>query len=227
MPSTTRYSPEPSDLLPPIVTICGSTRFWRHIAEAALQETVAGRMVLAPAVDMRQHHELWDDPAAAEQLKARLDALHLAKISTADEVLVVTDDRLYLGESTRREILFAEALEIPVSYWVAGRGRLGTSHLQQPSAARERARQQWRGAFARLTEASPTGPSREDLLTLAAADLAVAEHGTAASLVDVRRAARQHLGIDIPHDRAQAALTVRTQDSPGANIQFLLGPASR
>ncbi|MFF4344286.1 hypothetical protein ACFY00_30705 [Kitasatospora sp. NPDC001540] len=227
MPSTPRYSAEPGDLLPPIVTICGSTRFWGHIAEAALQETVAGRMVLAPAVDMRQHHELWDDPAAAEQLKSRLDALHLAKISTADEVLVVTDDRLYLGESTRREILFAEALEIPVSYWVAGRGRLGTSHLQQPSAARERASEQWKSAFARLTAASPTGPAREALLTLAAVDLAIAEHGTSASLVDVRRAARHHLGIDVPHDRAHAALTTRTEDSPGAGVHFLLGPASR
>ncbi|MFF2630882.1 hypothetical protein ACFVUN_34605 [Kitasatospora griseola] len=225
MPSTTRYFAEPGDLLPPIVTICGSTRFWRHIAEAALQETVAGRMVLAPAVDMRQRHPLWDDPAAAEQLKARLDALHLAKISRADEVLVVTDDQLYLGESTRREILFAEALEIPISYWTAGRGRIGESHLQQPAAARERASEQWRSAFARLTEASPTGPAREDLLTLAAADLAVAEHGTAASLVDVRRAARQHLGIDVPHDRAQAALATWTEDFPGAGVRFLLGPA--
>ncbi|MFD7734301.1 hypothetical protein ACFV6F_28480 [Kitasatospora phosalacinea] len=219
------YSPEPKHLLPPIVTICGSTRFRQHIAEAALQETVAGRMVLAPAVDMRQHHALWDDPAAAEQLKARLDALHLAKISTADEVLVVTDDQLYLGESTRREALFAESLEIPVSYWVAGHGRIGTSHLQHPAAARDSACEQWKTAFARLTEASPTGPAREDLLTLAAADLAVAEHGTATSLVDVRRAARQHLGIDIPHDRAQAALTTRTEDSPGAGVRFLLGPA--
>ncbi|MFF2821367.1 hypothetical protein ACFVT9_38340 [Kitasatospora cineracea] len=225
MPSATRYSPESGDLLPPAVTICGSTRFRQHIAEAAFQETVAGRMVLAPAVDMHQHHELWDDPAAAEQLKARLDALHLAKISTADEVLVVTDEQLYLGESTRREILFAEALEVPISYWVAGRGRIGTSHLQHPATARERARDQWANAFTRLTAASPTGPAREDLLALAAADLAIAEHGTAASLVDVRRAARHHLGIDVPHDRAQAALTVRTEDCPGAGVQFLLGPA--
>ncbi|RKE02925.1 hypothetical protein [Streptomyces sp. TLI_171] len=222
MPSTTRYSAESGDLLPPMVTICGSTRFWQEMAEAALHETVAGRMVLAPAVDMRQRHTLWDDPAGAEQLKARLDALHLAKISTADEVLVVTDDQLYLGESTRRELLYAEALEVPISYWVVGRGRIGESHLQQPAAARKRATAQWQSAFARLTDAAPTGPSREDLLTLAAADLAVAEHGTAASLVDVRRAAREHLGIDITHERAHAALTTRTEDSPGAAVDFLL-----
>jgi hypothetical protein len=189
------------------------------MAEAAFQETAAGRMVLAPGVNMRERHPLWDDPAAAEQLKARLDALHLAKISTADEVLAVTDEDLYLGESTRRELLFAEALEIPVSYWVAGCGRIGQSTLL-PTPVRERADQQWQAAFEKLTAAAPTGPSREDLLALAAADLAVAQHGASASLVDVRRAGRDQLGIDIPHDRAQAALATRTEGAPATG--FLL-----
>lgn len=204
------YSPDTGDLLPPIVTICGSTRFWQHMAEAALQESAAGRMVLAPGIDMRQQHPLWSDPAAAEKLKTRLDALHLAKISTADEVLVVTDEQLYLGESTRREILFAEALEVPVCYWVAGRGRIGESSLR-PTPMRERAHEQWKVAFYKLANAAPTGPTREDLLALAAADLAVAEHGFSASLVDLRRVARTELGIDIPYDRAEAALATRTE----------------
>ncbi|MER5353445.1 hypothetical protein ABT093_24305 [Kitasatospora sp. NPDC002551] len=216
------YSPEPGDILPPTVTICGSTRFWPHMAEAALQETAAGRMVLAPAIDMRQQHPLWAAPADAEKLKARLDALHLAKISTADEVLVVTDDQLYLGESTRREILFAEALEIPVCYWLAGHGRISESHLQ-PTPVRERADRQWTAAFDRLTNAAPTGPTREDLLALAAADLAVAEHGFSASLVDLRRAAHTAFGIDVPYDRAHAALTTRTEGT--STITFLLGQA--
>ncbi|MET8704197.1 hypothetical protein ABZW10_35905 [Kitasatospora sp. NPDC004723] len=216
------YSPEPGDILPPTVTICGSTRFWRHMAEAALQETAAGRMVLAPGIDMRQQHPLWAAPADAEKLKARLDALHLAKISIADEVLVVTDDQLYLGESTRREILFAEALDIPVCYWLAGHGRIGESHLQ-PTPVRERADRQWTAAFSRLTSAAPTGPAREDLLALAAADLAVTQHGFSASLVDLRRTARQAFGIDIPYDRAQAALATRTEGTSATD--FLLGQA--
>ncbi|MGW7444987.1 hypothetical protein [Kitasatospora sp. NPDC054795] len=150
------------------------------------------------------------------------DALHLAKISTADEVLVVTDDQLYLGESTRREILFAEALEVPVCYWLAGRGRIGESHLQ-PTPVRERAGRQWTAAFGRLTSAAPTGPVREDLLALAAADLAVAKHGLSASLVDLRRAARAAFGIEVPYDRAQAALDTRTEGTSA--IGFLLGQA--
>ncbi|MFJ1757288.1 hypothetical protein [Kitasatospora sp. NPDC088134] len=113
---TATYTPDPGDLLPLTVTICGSTRFWQEIAEAALQETVAGRMVLAPAVDMRRTHPLWSSPDTAQDLKKRLDTLHLAKISFSDEVLVVTDTEFYLGESTRREILFAEGLDIPVAY---------------------------------------------------------------------------------------------------------------
>jgi len=211
------YCPDTGDLLPPIVTICGSTRFWRHMAEAALQETFAGRMVLAPGVDMRQQHPLWSDPAAAEKLKARLDALHLAKIGTADEVLVVTDEELYLGESTRREILFAEALDVPVRYWVAGRGRIGESTIRPTRAAA-----QWKTTFGQLAQAAPAGASRVDLLALAAADLAVAEHGFTATLANLQHAARTWLGVDtdLPADRAQAALTTRTEGT--STTAFLL-----
>ncbi|MFJ9846322.1 hypothetical protein ACIRYZ_38960 [Kitasatospora sp. NPDC101155] len=63
-------------------------------------------------------------------------------------------------------------------------------------------------------------PMRE-LLALAAADLAVAEHGFSASLVDLRRAARTKLGIDVPYDRAQAALATRTEGT--STTAFLLG----
>ncbi|MFJ1757282.1 hypothetical protein [Kitasatospora sp. NPDC088134] len=67
---------------------------------------------------------------------------------------------------------------------------------------------------------APTGPSREDLLALAAADLAVAEHGSAASIVDLRQAARTRFGLEIPHTRAQAALATRTEGQP--TTDFLL-----
>ncbi|MFD7590660.1 hypothetical protein ACFV84_35080 [Kitasatospora sp. NPDC059811] len=212
------YTPDTDYLLPAIITICGSTGFWQHMVEAALQETAAGRMVLAPGVDVRRQHPLWDTPAVAEELKTRLDALHLAKIYAADEVLVVTDENFYLGESTRREIAFAEALETPVSYWAAGRGRIGESCIR-PS----RAGAQWKAAFDQLAQATPTGPAREDLLALAAADLAVAEYGSGASLVDVRRIARARFGVEVSYDRAEAALATRTEGA-SATV-FLLGDA--
>lgn len=204
------YVPDVPDLLPPTVTICGSTRFWEAMTEATLHETAAGRMVLAPAVNMRDAHSLRANPAAAAALKAHLDALHLAKISCADEVLVVTDTDLYLGESTRREILFAEALEVPVRYWIAGRGRAGTTTLGA-TTARKRADRRWKAAFSQLTAASPAGPDRDDLIALAAVDLAVAERGFHATADDAMTAARTHLGANLqPSDRLAAALATRT-----------------
>ncbi|NUU24377.1 MAG: hypothetical protein HOV68_23175 [Streptomycetaceae bacterium] len=94
---------------PPIVCLCGSTRFWDEMAEVNRYQTAAGRIVLAPGIDMKRPHPLWSDPAAAEALKTRLDRLHLAKISLADEVIVVAPGG-YIGESTRREIDHADRL---------------------------------------------------------------------------------------------------------------------
>ncbi|MFD5764461.1 hypothetical protein ACFWIN_01365 [Streptomyces sp. NPDC127049] len=99
--------------LPHIVVICGSTRFMTEMAEADIQETKAGRIVVKPACDMKSPHEAWPDPVGAEGLKARLDDLHRAKIRLADEVLVVGD---YIGESTRAEIAYARSLGKPVRF---------------------------------------------------------------------------------------------------------------
>ncbi|MFJ5787883.1 hypothetical protein [Streptomyces hydrogenans] len=75
--------------LPPIVVICGSTRFMTEMAEADLRETHAGKIVVKPGIDMKSPHALWSDPLEAAALKVRLDDLHRAKIRLADEVLVV------------------------------------------------------------------------------------------------------------------------------------------
>jgi hypothetical protein len=74
---------------PPIVVLCGSTRFWEQFAEAALYETVAGRIVLAPGCNLKEQHPLWDTAAKADRLKQVLDDLHLRKIDLADDVLIV------------------------------------------------------------------------------------------------------------------------------------------
>ncbi|MCF3962306.1 hypothetical protein [Streptomyces fuscigenes] len=99
--------------IPRIVVICGSTRFMADMAEADLRETAAGRIVVKPGCDMKSPHRLWSDPAEAEALKVRLDALHRAKIRLADEVLVVGD---YIGDSTRAEIAYARSLGRPVRF---------------------------------------------------------------------------------------------------------------
>ena len=92
-----------------IVCICGSTRHRVEIEEANRLATMAGKIVLAPGVFGHSGDPLTPDD------KVRLDTLHLAKIYMADEVLVVSP-RGYIGEGTRREILYAESLGKPVSY---------------------------------------------------------------------------------------------------------------
>jgi len=96
---------------PTKVCLCGSSRFAESHVAALREETLAGRIVLPmggfghrePGFDM-------DGP-----VKRMLDELHLRKIDEADEILVV-DDGGYVGESTRREIAYAEASGKRVRY---------------------------------------------------------------------------------------------------------------
>ncbi len=94
---------------PPIVTICGSTRFHEEIREANRELTLAGCMVLAPGVFAHDGDEI------SEAQKVALDALHLRKIDLADQVLVV-DPESYVGASTTREIGYARAHSKPVTF---------------------------------------------------------------------------------------------------------------
>ncbi|MFC8009096.1 hypothetical protein [Streptomyces cinereoruber] len=97
------------------VVICGSTRFMREMADADRELTWHGYIVLKPGCNMKEPHELWADPKKAEAGKACLDALHRLKIDRACWVLVVNPDG-YIGDSTKREIAYAEARSIPVKY---------------------------------------------------------------------------------------------------------------
>ncbi|MDQ0605509.1 hypothetical protein QF037_009942 [Streptomyces canus] len=99
----------------PIVVLCGSTRYWDALTEAALYETAAGRIVLAPGCNLKEPHPLWATPQKADRLKTMLDDLHRQKIQLADRVLVVNPDG-YIGESTRQEIDYARRLGKPISY---------------------------------------------------------------------------------------------------------------
>lgn len=105
---------------PPIVCLCGSTRFWRMFQEASLRETLAGKIVLSIGAARCADD---DDKAFGgyvpvdqfDVVKARLDELHCRKIDLADEVLVLNVGG-YIGESTSREIAYAEAIGKPVRY---------------------------------------------------------------------------------------------------------------
>ncbi|MCW5952113.1 MAG: hypothetical protein KIT69_07635 [Propionibacteriaceae bacterium] len=74
--------------------------------ETNQQLSLAGVMVLAPA--LVQH----SGDMVTEDRKQVLDELHLRKIDLADAVLVV-DPGGYIGESTSREITYAQSRSKP------------------------------------------------------------------------------------------------------------------
>ena len=93
---------------PTIVCICGSTRFYDAWQQAIYDEAMAGRITLQvgfyPHSANQAHGE---DVGCTPEEKAMLDELHLRKIDLADEILVLNVNR-YMGESTRREVEYAE-----------------------------------------------------------------------------------------------------------------------
>ena len=93
---------------PTVVCLCGSTRFGKAFRDANLRETLAGNIVLTIGCDMRSDGELFIGKPAVEleQIKKRLDVLHLHKIDLADEVLILNVGG-YIGDSTRRELDYA------------------------------------------------------------------------------------------------------------------------
>lgn len=102
---------------PRIVCLCGSTRFYDAFQEANYARTMAGEIVLSvgfyPHAKAEHGHGEGVGHDSAE--KAVLDELHKRKIDLADYVLVLNVGG-YIGESTRSEIEYAEALGKPVEY---------------------------------------------------------------------------------------------------------------
>lgn len=99
---------------PRIVALCGSTRFRDEFAAVNRDLSRDGVIVLAPGVFTHA-----GDPLTGEE-KTLLDELHKRKIDLADEVLVVSDESGYYGDSTRSEIAYAEQQGKPVRYLVGG-----------------------------------------------------------------------------------------------------------
>lgn len=95
--------------IPPVVCLCGSTRFIAEFQKANLSETMAGRIVLTIGCDLHSDDEIFAEVSQEQrdQLKRNLDVLHLAKIDLADEVLFLNVGG-YMGDSTRRELAYAE-----------------------------------------------------------------------------------------------------------------------
>jgi hypothetical protein len=106
------YLIEKRDVKPNVVCICGSMRFQALMQEHAEFESLLGKIVVMPHVNMKN----WNGQPSAENedlIKERLDSLHRAKIRMAHEVLVVGD---YIGESTTAEIAYARYMGMPVRF---------------------------------------------------------------------------------------------------------------
>jgi hypothetical protein len=103
---------------PTIVCLCGSTRFWRLFQSAGLAETMAGRIVLSIGAASGTDDEHFGNLPRDEydRIKTMLDNLHMRKIDLADEVLILDQDG-YIGESTGRELAYAQHLGKRVRYW--------------------------------------------------------------------------------------------------------------
>lgn len=77
--------------------------------------TLEGKIVVAPGVFGHSGDAMTDEQ------KFKLDRLHMQKIDLADEVYVVNPGG-YIGDSTRREIEYAEHTHKLVSYLVDPEG---------------------------------------------------------------------------------------------------------
>ena len=94
-----------------IVTLCGSTRFKEQFLDAQKQLTLEGYIVIS--VGLFGHSG--DDYVWKPGVKEMLDDMHLRKIDMADDIFVINVGG-YIGESTRREISYAEQTGKNIKY---------------------------------------------------------------------------------------------------------------
>lgn len=94
---------------PTIVCLCGSTRFYTQFTEANYRETMDGKIVLSVGFYPHATQEMYgEEIGVTPEQKQALDQLHLRKIDLADEVVILNVGG-YVGESTARELAYAQA----------------------------------------------------------------------------------------------------------------------
>jgi hypothetical protein len=108
-------APQSAEAVAKVITLCGSTTFEAEFAQVNQRLTMDGCVVISLGMFSLPDLPGYDWSADGSGLKRRLEGLHLQKIRMADEVYIV-DPGGYVGESTRREIAYAESLGKPVRY---------------------------------------------------------------------------------------------------------------
>lgn len=94
-----------------IVTLCGSTRFKEQFLKVQKRLTQDGCIVIS--VGLFGHSS--DKEGWKPGTKEMLDDMHLRKIDLADEIFVINVGG-YMGESTKREMTYAEETGKKVNY---------------------------------------------------------------------------------------------------------------
>lgn len=100
--------------IPPIVCLCGSTRFVEQFNDARKGFTYQGYIVLSIEIVTTQAADA-DPQHVNPERKAMLDELHKRKIDLSDYVFVLNVGG-YIGESTRSEIMYAASIGKPIGY---------------------------------------------------------------------------------------------------------------
>ena len=86
-----------------IITLCGSTRFFKEFDEMNLLLTLNDYAVFSLGCHTRDDTSIIE----ANKLKPMLDKLHREKIDISDAIVVI-DKNGYVGEHTRSEIKYAK-----------------------------------------------------------------------------------------------------------------------
>ena len=95
---------------PVIITLCGSVKFWDEYRKWNAILTMQGNVVLSCGLSLKSGYEdvLKDYSGSLDDLKERLDAIHLRKIDLSDGIFVLNVGG-YIGDSTQREIEYAKS----------------------------------------------------------------------------------------------------------------------
>lgn len=95
----------------PVITICGSMRYYPQMLYVAGYLTRNGWIVLMPHVHYNNGIKDRDDEFAE-----MLDNMHRSKIAMSERIFICTGLTGYTGESTAREIDYAAEHGIAISY---------------------------------------------------------------------------------------------------------------
>lgn len=109
----------------PIVTLCGSTKFYKEYMFANRMLTLENNIVLhCPIFSQSRDKEWWETLSEKEREDniSLLRQLHNFRIELCDAIFVVNPDN-YIGESTREEIEYARSKGKGVMYMYDKDGR--------------------------------------------------------------------------------------------------------